>query len=226
MKTLIIIPAYNEEASIEATIRNIHKHCPQIDFVVVNDGSTDCTADICRNNGYPLLDLPVNLGLAGAFQAGMRFACEKGYDAAIQIDADGQHDAAYIMPMLEKLNDSGADIVIGSRFLLERKPHTMRTLGSSLLSFAILITAHKYIGDPTSGMRLYSKKMVDLFANNINFGPEPDTIAYLIRKGCSVEEFQVEMHNRTAGESYLSPFRSVKYMVNMFVSILLVQFFR
>lgn len=226
MKTLIIVPAYNEEGSIETTVKNLCVYCPQIDYIIVNDGSTDHTAEICRKKHYPMLDLPVNLGLSGAFQAGIRFAYEKGYDAAIQIDGDGQHDAAYILPMIEKMNSSGDDIIIGSRFLRKRKPHTMRTLGSSLLSFAILITAHKYIGDPTSGMRLYNKKMIDLFANNINYSPEPDTVAYLIRKGCLVEEYQVEMHERTAGESYLNPFRSIKYMVNMFVSILFVQFFR
>ncbi|MDO5444633.1 MAG: glycosyltransferase family 2 protein [Eubacteriales bacterium] len=226
MRTLIIIPAYNEEESILNTINNVRFHCPDMDYVIVNDGSSDNTREICIQNSFPLLDLPINLGLSGAFQTGMRFAYENGYDAAIQIDGDGQHDAVYIKPMIEKMQNNSADIIIGSRFLTERKPHSMRTFGSSLISAAILMTARKYIGDPTSGMRLYGCRMLDLFANSINFGPEPDTIAYLIRKGYSVEEFQLHMNERTAGKSYLNPIRSVKYMIQMFFSILFVQFFR
>lgn len=226
MKTLIIIPAYNEEDSIISTVHNVQEHCPELDYIIINDGSTDNTKEVCIRHRFPFLDLPINLGLSGAFQTGMRFAYEKGYDAAIQIDGDGQHDAVYIKPMLEKMQNNSADIVIGSRFLTEPKPHTLRTFGSSLISMAVLITTHKYIGDPTSGMRLYSSKMIKLFANNINFGPEPDTIAYLIRRGYSVEEFQLHMKERTAGVSYLNPVRSVKYMIQMFFSILFVQFFR
>ena len=226
MKVLIIIPAYNEELNIVAVVDKVKRTCPNYDYIIVNDGSSDNTASICKAHGYPLITLPVNLGLAGAFQTGMRYAFEKGYDAAIQIDGDGQHDSVYISSMIDKMINDHADIIIGSRYLTERKPHTMRTFGSSLISAAILFTTHQYIGDPTSGMRLFNRNMIEVFANNINFGPEPDTIAYLIRKGAKVEEVQVTMYERSAGVSYLTPFKSVRYMINMFISILMVQFFR
>lgn len=226
MKVLIIIPAYNEELNIVAIVDKVKKICPNYDLIIVNDGSSDNTAAICKEHEYPLITLPINLGLAGAFQTGMRYAFEKDYDAAIQIDGDGQHDPAYISPMIDKMVNDHADVIIGSRYITERKPHTMRTFGSSLISSAILFTTHQYLGDPTSGMRLFNRDMIEILANNINFGPEPDTIAFLIRKGAKVEEVQVTMHERSAGVSYLTPFRSVRYMINMFISILLVQFFR
>ena len=115
-KLLIVIPAYNEEANIVKVVNGIVKNYPQYDYVVVNDGSRDKTAAICREHGFRLIDLPVNLGLAGAFQTGLRYAAENGYDCAMQLDADGQHRPEYIAAMLKEL-ESGADIVIGSRFL-------------------------------------------------------------------------------------------------------------
>ncbi len=226
MKLLAIIPAYNEEGNIERVVENLKVNCPQYDFVVVNDGSRDRTEAICRERGYPLLNLPVNLGLAGAFQAGMRYAYQRGYDAALQFDGDGQHDPCYIKPMAAVIEQESYDIVIGSRFCQGKKPRSLRMLGSSLLSLAIRITTGKKITDPTSGMRMYSGKMIRQFATNINYGPEPDTISYLLLCGTSVSELQVEMHERMAGTSYLSMGRAVRYMLNMFISILFIQFFR
>ncbi len=226
MKTLVIVPAYNEAESIEKVIRSLWEECPATDFVVVNDGSSDGTAEICRSLDAPLLNLPVNLGLSGAFQTGMRYAFEKGYDAAIQFDADGQHDVRKIQPMIQRMEESGADIIIGSRFTDCRKPNSMRMLGSRLLSFVIRLTTGQKVADPTSGMRLYGPKVLKQFASCLNYGPEPDTVAFLIRQGAKVEELQVEMHEREAGQSYLTAAKSARYMMNMFVSILLVQFFR
>ena len=125
MKTLIIIPAYNEAENIERTVTSLRQECPELDYIVINDGSRDNTALICREKGYSLIDLPVNLGLAGAFQTGLRYAYEQGYDAAIQFDGDGQHDPAYIDFLLEEMihSDSDSDIVIGSRFKEQKKPH-------------------------------------------------------------------------------------------------------
>ena len=119
------IPAYNEEDNIENTVNLIKEKYQQYDYVVVNDGSKDNTANICRKNGYELLDLPVNLGLAGAFQTGMKYAYEQGYDYAIQFDADGQHRPEFIEPMLQRMKE-GYDIVIGSRFVDERKGKSLR----------------------------------------------------------------------------------------------------
>ena len=225
LKLLIVIPAYNEEGSIERVVDDLIQNYPQYDYVVVNDGSRDRTAAICRSRGYRLIDLPVNLGLAGAFQTDLRYAAEHGYDCAMQLDADGQHLPRYIAPMLEKL-EAGADIVIGSRFVTVLKPRTLRMVGSYLISWAIRLTTGQPICDPTSGMRMFNRRLLEEFAQNLNYGPEPDTISYLIKNGAVVKEVQVKMAERTAGESYLNFARSVQYMIKMGLSILLIQWFR
>lgn len=225
MKKLIIIPAFNEALNIERVVNNLIQNYSEYDYIVVNDGSTDHTADICKKNKYNLLDLPINLGLTGAFQAGLKYAKRNGYDCAIQFDGDGQHRAEYIEPLLKELQ-KGNNIVIGSRFVTEKKPHTMRMLGSRFISFAILLTTHKKISDPTSGMRMFDKKMIHLFASNLNFSPEPDTVSYLIKCGAKVSEIQTSMDERIAGESYLTFVRSISYMFRVGISILLIQKFR
>ena len=226
MRILIIIPAYNEALNIERVVENIIHNYPQYDYVVVNDGSKDSTADICRKNKYNLIDLPINLGLSGAVQAGMRYAVKKNYDAAVQFDGDGQHRAEYIAMLAKELTDNSAKIVIGSRFLVEQKQKSLRMFGSSLLSFIIRITTGYRMTDPTSGMRLFDKEILNEFANDMNFGPEPDTISYLIKQGIKVTEIQVKMDERIAGESYLNLMHSMKYMVLMSFSILFIQHFR
>lgn len=226
MKLLIIIPAYNEAGNIGHVVHTVTSVAPFCDYLIVNDGSKDNTKEICLQNGYKLLDLPVNLGLSGAFQAGIRYAYQHGYDAAIQFDGDGQHDPQYISEMVRVLESSRCDIVVGSRYCTEKKPRSLRMLGSNLISAAIRITTGKRIADPTSGMRMYNADMIRRFATNINYGPEPDTIAYLMRCGANVKEVQVVMHDRIAGTSYLNLARSIRYMLNMFISILFIQFFR
>ena len=226
MRILIIIPAYNEELNIERVVNNLREKFPAYDYVVVNDGSKDNTAQICKEKGYNFLDLPVNLGLTGAIQAGMRYAYYNDYDAAIQFDGDGQHRPEYISE-LEKVIESGeAEIAIGSRFVTEKKPHSLRMLGSRLLSLLIKITTGFRINDPTSGMRLFGRRVIKEFARNINYAPEPDTISYLIKSGIVVKEVQVEMDERTAGESYLNAFRSMRYMLHQCFSIVFIQAFR
>lgn len=222
---LIIIPAYNEESNIERVVDHLVSNFPQYDYVVVNDGSRDGTGEICRRRGYNFLDLPVNLGLAGAFQAGIRYAHVKGYECAIQLDGDGQHRPDFVEDMKKKM-DEGYDIVIGSRFVNEKKPMTMRMLGSNLLQSAIRLTTGANICDPTSGMRMFSKKMIREFAQGLNYGPEPDTVSYLVKQGAKVAEVPVIMDERISGTSYLTPIRAAKYMTQMLVSILLIQNFR
>ncbi len=226
MKVLIIIPAYNEGMNIERVVNNLIQNFPQYDYVVVNDGSKDNTAEVCRRNGYSLLDLPVNLGLSGAVQAGMRYAVRKGYDAAIQIDGDGQHRPEYIAKMIEAMQEEKADIVIGSRFVTEKKPKSLRMFGSNIISFIIRLSTGYRMSDPTSGMRLFGKKVLKAFAYDMNYGPEPDTISYLIKSGNLVKEVQVVMDERIAGESYLNLVRSMKYMLHMCFSIIFIQRFR
>lgn len=122
--------------------------------------------------------------------------------------------------------EEGNDIVIGSRFLTVKKPKTLRMVGSYIISWSIRLTTGRAICDPTSGMRMFNRAMVQEFAENLNYGPEPDTISYLIKNGAKVKEVQVKMGERTAGQSYLTLWRSVQYMVKMSVSILLIQWFR
>ncbi len=222
---MIIIPAYNEEENIENVVNYIIQKYTQYDYIVVNDGSKDRTAEICKEKGYELLNLPVNLGLAGAFQAGLKYAYEKGYTYAIQFDADGQHRPEFIEPMLKRIKE-GYDIVIGSRFVEERKKGSMRMIGSRMLTIAIKMTTGIRVADPTSGMRMFSKSMIEEFAQNMNYGPEPDTISYLLKNGTKISEVQVKMEERLYGESYLNLLSSARYMLNMLISILFVQNFR
>lgn len=225
-KLLLIIPAYNEEANIERVVDGLMLNYPQYDYIVVNDGSKDRTTAICRERGYSLVDYPVNLGLAGAFQGGMKYAYEKGYKFAMQYDGDGQHDPRFIGEMLRTAETGDCDVVIGSRFVTERKPWTARMLGSRLIGACIALTTGKRLKDPTSGMRLFNRRMITILANQVNYGPEPDTIAFLIRCGAKVKECQVSMNERTAGESYLKFGTSIKYMIRMCTSILFVQWLR
>lgn len=224
-KVLIIIPAYNEQDSIKTVVDNLIQNYPQYDYVIVNDGSKDGTRRICKENNYNLLDMPINLGLAGGFQAGMKYAYRSGYDYAIQFDADGQHKAEYIETIFNKINE-GYDIVIGSRFVDTKKPFSMRMIGSRMISLAIRITTGKKIKDPTSGMRMFSKSVIKECAINMNYGPEPDTISYLIKNGAKIAEVQVEMDERIAGQSYLTAFKSMSYMIRMLTSIFIIQNFR
>lgn len=226
MKCLIIIPAYNEAENIVKVIEKLNEHAPEYDYIIINDGSTDATAQICKDNHYNVLTMPINMGLAVAFQTGMQYALNQKYDCAIQYDGDGQHDAKYIRKMVTTMVEEKADVVIGSRFIDCKKPATMRMLGSNIIQLCIKLTTNVSIKDPTSGMRLFNRKMIEKLANTINYGPEPDTIAYLLRCGATVKEIQVVMHDRECGTSYFNFTRIIKYMVNMCLSITLIQFLR
>ena len=226
MRTLAIIPAYNEEASIESTIEELKQVAPNLDFIIVNDGSRDSTREICLRHRYNMLDLPTNVGLTGGFQAGIKYALRHGYDAAIQFDADGQHMPQFINPMVNEMAARGSDIVIGSRFVEQSKDHSARMIGSRLITLMLKLTTGATISDPTSGMRLFNRASMEYFDHMNDFGPEPDSLAYLIRHGLSVSEVQVEMRDRTAGESYLNISRSIEYMLRTCISILFIQWFR
>ena len=225
-KILLIIPAYNEEESIEPVVDELISSYPELDYVVVTDGSTDNTPVLCRKRGYNILELPINLGLAGCFQTGMKYAKKHGYKYAVQFDGDGQHRPEYILPMGDKMRE-GYDIVLGSRFIgLENSMGGMRSLGSKLIALSIRLTTGKRITDPTCGLRMYNKKMIDAFADNLNYAPEPDTISFLVKNGAKVAEVPVKVREREAGESYLKPVNAAKYMMRMLISILIIQNFR
>lgn len=229
MSVLIIIPAYNEEESIVSTVQELlsTRLDNKWDYVVINDGSTDATSSICHERGFNVIDLPVNLGLTGAFQTGMKYAYLNAFDAAIQFDADGQHIPSHIDDLIALQRDSGADIIIGSRFVNGAKPRSLRMAGNTLISALIKATTGAVIHDPTSGMRLYNSRMIHEFAMRTDLSPEPDTLAYLIKKkNAKVAECQVSMRERTAGESYLTATKAIKYMVESCTSIIFSLWFR
>lgn len=224
MKVLIVVPAYNEEENIVKTIEDIKSNTKN-DYIIIDDCSKDKTYDICKKHQFNVLHLPINYGLTSGVQVGFKYALENNYDALIQFDGDGQHMAEYIDVMAEELKN-GYDIVIGSRFITEKKPYSSRMIGSRLISFLIKIITGKKINDPTSGMRMFSSRVFDDFANNMNYPPEPDMLVCMIKRGHRIKEVQVEMRDREFGESYLNPIRSMKYMLEMCISILFIQSFR
>ena len=225
MKTLVVIPAYNEALNIEKTVSDIENNAPGVDYVVINDGSKDNTLEVIRNNHYNHIDGFCNLGLFGAVQTGFKLALEENYDVVIQFDGDGQHSARYISTMVNEI-ENGSDIVIGSRFVTEKKPFTARMLGSRLISFAIKVITGKMISDPTSGFRAYNKACIKDYATDMNNPPEPDTLVYMYRKKRKIKEVQVQMQDREFGESYLNLGNTIKYMSRMLISIFLIQPFR
>ena len=223
MKLLIIIPAYNEAESLRGVIERLRSTCPYYDYIIVNDGSTDETKELCEKNGYNVINHTVNKGLAEAMRTGMKYALENGYDAALQFDADGQHQSEYINSMVNCMKESGCDIVIGSRFLNSKMPFRLRTLGGKIIFHAVRHAANAELSDPTSGMRLFSADIMSLFIENKHFTPEPDTLAFLIRMGADIREVKVTMEDRMAGQSYLTPINATKYMFKMIKSILYSQ---
>ena len=221
MKVLIIIPAYNEALNIEKTVKDVTENT-DYDYIVVNDCSKDNTKEVCEKNGFNMLSLPINYGLTSGIQVGMKYAYKHNYDVAIQFDGDGQHEAKYLKNLVKAIED-GANVAIGSRFVTEKKPKSMRMFGSTLLTGAIKLTTGKTIKDPTSGMRAYDKNAIEEFVTNPSLTPEPDTMVYMIKKKMKVEEVQVEMKDREFGESYLNQIKSAEYMINMFFSIIFIR---
>ena len=220
MKVLVIIPAYNEEENILRVVRQLEAANTGCDYVVINDCSKDNTPKILDENKINHIDLPVNLGLTGAVQTGYKYAYENNYDAAIQFDGDGQHLPEYI-PALVKEIENGYDILIGSRFVDEKKHMSARMLGSRLITAMIKLTTGQKINDPTSGMRIINRKLIKDYAYELNRKPEPDTLAYQMKKGFRVKEIQVKMEDRVAGTSiYAGIGSSIQYMLRVLVTII------
>lgn len=221
MKVLIIIPAYNEALNIQRTVNDVLNNT-KYDYLVINDCSKDCTKEVCKENNFNIMSLPINYGLTSVVQVGMKFAYENDYDIIIQFDGDGQHNAKYIESVINKIDEGKCDICIGSRFLTKKKPLSLRMFGNNLIEFCIFIITGKKIKDTTSGMRAYNRKVMEEFVKNSSLTPEPDTLVYMMKKGLKVEEVQVEMNERIFGESYLKPLKSIEYMFNMIFSILFI----
>ena len=222
MKVLIIIPAYNEALNIEKAVKDVTENT-NYDYIIVNDCSKDNTKEVCEKNNFNMLSLPINYGLTSGIQLGMKYAYKNNYDVAIQFDGDGQHQAKYLKNLVEEIEKENADIAIGSRFVTEEKPCTLRMLGSAIITFFIKITTGKTIKDTTSGMRAYNKKAIWEFNRNASLTPEPDTLVYMMKKGLKVKEVQVEMKDREFGESYLTPIKSAKYMINTVSAIIFIR---
>jgi len=223
MKVLVIIPAYNEEENILNTCQSLDKVKDKLDFnldyIVINDGSTDNTERVCLENKLPMISLVHNLGIGGAVQTGYKYALKNNYDIAIQFDGDGQHDANYIENLVMPIKSGEANMTIGSRYvseLSEFKSTKMRQLGITILSIILKITTGKKIYDMTSGFRAVDKDIIKIFANDYpNDYPEPETIVGIIKKGYKVKEVPVKMHERLHGNSSITPLKSIYYMVKV-----------
>jgi glycosyltransferase involved in cell wall biosynthesis len=221
-KILVIVPAYNEEGSVGKVVEEVHTHLSQAEVLVVNDGSTDLTSEIANSKGAIVLDLPFNLGIGGAMQAGYQYAFEKGYDIAIQVDGDGQHDPKEIGKLLKALEEKKIDMAIGSRFIrdLGYKSSTMRRIGISIFSQVISMIVRQRITDPTSGFRASNRKAIRLFASNYPQDyPEPEAVILLHQCHLKMEEVPVGMSERYSGESSITKIKSIYYMVKVLLAI-------
>lgn len=232
MKTLIIIPAYNEEENILNTYNSImdynKNNKTKYDVIVINDGSKDNTEEILVKNKINHIKLIQNLGIGGAVQTGYKYAYENNYDVAIQFDGDGQHDVNYVKNVIEPIEKGQANMVIGSRFVTEEaskfKSTMLRRVGINIISFVIKLKTRKKIYDTTSGFRAADKKVIEQFINYYPTEyPEPISTVHILINDCKIEEVPVEMKPRVAGVSSISKLKSVYYMINVILSILLMK---
>lgn len=221
-KVLVIIPAYNESENIEKVVSYMMQQAPQYDYLVVNDGSTDTTLKICEKQEYKYLDLPINLGIGGAVQAGYVYAEKYHYDIAVQMDGDGQHDVAYLDKVLEPIIKGEADITIGSRFLEKEgfQSSQTRRIGINILSFLIKLTTGKRIMDVTSGFRAVNRRFIKVYAKDYPMDyPEPEAIVMAVMHRGRIQEVPVQMKAREGGTSSITFRKSIYYMIKVTLAI-------
>lgn len=226
MKVLIIVPAFNEGKNILNTVNEIKKINIEnifLDYVVINDGSTDSTKQVCEKNNINYIDLPINLGIGGAVQTGYKYAKNKNYDVAIQFDGDAQHDSTYLELLLEQINN-GYDMAIGSRFIgniSKFKSTKSRRIGIKFLSFLIKIATGAKISDPTSGFRAVNKKIIEIFSccYPVDYA-ETETNAMLAKLKYKIVEVPVNMRERKHGVSSISPIKSLYFAIKVPLSII------
>lgn len=222
MRVLIVIPAYNEEEAILDVVAMVRD--AGYDYVVINDGSTDDTAKVCKRANVNVINLPQNLGIGGAVQTGHLYAYERGYDVDIQVDGDGQHDIAYIPALLEGIK-AGNDLVIGSRFVDAKgsdgfQSTIMRRAGINWLRGCIRRHTGLTITDSTSGFRASSRRAIKLFARRYPVDyPEPESIVVAHNQGLSITEVPVVMRERQGGVSSISPLKGAYYMIKVTLAI-------
>lgn len=215
---LVIIPAFNEAGCIVNTVNDIIENAPEFDYVVINDCSRDDTYKLCLEHGFNVVNLPINSGIGAAVQTGYLYAKRYGYKYAIQVDGDGQHDAAFLGTMARYMEEHGTGMLIGSRYIEKQgfQSSGLRRFGIKYFTVLIKILTGKKITDPTSGMRMVGRDIIEYFAEEYPKDyPEPETAVTIVKKGWSVEEIPVVMKERQAGTSSISPKRSVYYMIKV-----------
>ncbi len=225
MRFAAIVPAFNEAQNLPRLADALRTHAPELDVCVVDDGSADDTAQVAASLGWTVLRLPMNLGIGGAVQAGYLWAWEHGYDAAVQIDGDGQHDPAYLEALLQPLVAGSADLVIGSRFLSGGgfRSTAVRRAGIAYLSWFLRLRCGTRVTDPTSGFRAANRTAIELFARHYPSDyPEPEAIALACRAGLRVAEIPVRMHERGHGRSSITAARTLYYLVKVSLALVLL----
>jgi len=223
MKTLIIVPCYNEQETIAVLYREICEKTPY-DVIVVNDCSTDESRAILRKESIPHLDLPLNLGIGGAVQAGYRFALSNGYDIAVQLDGDGQHDPGQVEVIVAPIEKGEADLVIGSRYIdkVGFQSSAMRRAGIKFFKLLIYCLTGKRITDATSGFRAANYKTMKLFNKYYaNDYPEPESNTLALKNKLRVCEVPVTMRERQGGESSIKALQPIYYMLKVSFGILI-----
>ncbi len=222
-KILAIVPAYNESGNIGRTVRQIRQQ-GNVDILVINDGSLDDTAQEALEAGALVLSLPFNLGIGAAVQTGFQYARTHGYEAAVQIDGDGQHDPAYLEKILNPILKDEAEMVIGSRFLEKAgfQSSFSRRVGINFFVHLINTLTGVRINDPTSGFRAFNRNTIALFADYYpqDF-PEPEAIVVAHQAGARILELPVKMRAREQGSSSIRYFKTLYYMAKVTLAILL-----
>lgn len=223
MKTLVIIPCYNEEKNIEFVVERLKRTAPYVDYIIVNDCSTDKSAAICEKNGYNYLNLPANLGIGGGVQCGYIYARENGYDITVQMDGDGQHDPAYLNEIIQPVASGELDMCVGSRFITNEGFQTsfMRRLGINIISVLIKLLCGVRVKDTTSGFRACSKELTEYFSHYYAQDyPEPEAIISAELNGWEVGERPVVMQERKAGKSSINAWKSAYYMIKVSIGLI------
>ena len=224
MKKLAIIPAYNERGNILRTVRDVETNAPDFDYVIINDCSTDDTLAVCRENDLHVISLPSNLGIGGCVQTGYLYARDNGYDVAVQFDGDGQHNAVYLSAMTEKLLSENLDMVIGSRYIEKKgfQSSGLRQMGIRYFTWLIRRVTGQTITDPTSGMRICNRDVIDIYAEDYPRDyPEPESVTSILASGKKVSEIPVMMNERKEGVSSISVLNSVYYMIKVSIAVLI-----
>ena len=221
MKTLVVVPAYNEAESINLVINDLKEYFPEGDIIIINDGSSDETSRIARSYDVKVIDLPYNLGIGGAVQTGIKYALINNYDVAIQFDGDGQHMAKEIKHIVHEVRE-GADMVIGSRFL-NSTGYSMplsRKIGSMVFSSVMSLTCGQKFTDTTSGFRAYTKKAIKLFSVYYpDDYPEVEALIVAHKNRFNIKEVSVSMRQRGKGKSSITSLRAVYYMIKVLLAI-------